>query len=109
MGDDNDFRLKLKCVDLAAREQFYSKGGLLDPEILFRRAEEIYIFAYSEGIMGWGDGPVKKKKEPWPPKVPVIIKKTKECPNCGEKVPSTWDAHKFKTDGTKCGYVWGEK
>lgn len=38
----------------------------------------------------------------------IVDGDNKKCPKCGEMIPKDWITHKFKSDGSKCGYNFEE-
>jgi hypothetical protein len=131
MGDEisreEDWKLKLKCLEIAAIEHIELVGRLTDMDSVFTRTRDLYDKAHEESMFDWKSPFLKKsvasnaqtqKPTGQKPDIGKLEKETtnpqkempkdgeKICPDCGEAIPEGWKKHSFKKDGSKCGHMF---
>ncbi len=122
ISKQTDLQLKLKCLEIAAKEQLDYNGVISNEKVIYDRAKALYNEAHKQRFFQWksvySDGSMSDKKKKVKTEKPkktekkaptVNVKLTEDglmkiCPKCGEKVHKDWPEHKFKKDGSKCGF-----
>ena len=103
--------MKIKCLDLAGKEQL-EMHGMIKAKDLFDRARDLYSLAQLNNLLEWG---VSAKKEKPPKKTiqkteskndKVASKGKKFCPGCGEEIPEGFKIHRYNSKGEKCGTIF---
>ncbi len=95
--DNFDTLLKFKALEIAAMEQLEISGRLIMKD-LFPRAKDIYNAGKRHSVEDWKSAWEKEEKKEAPKSG------EKECPACGELIPSGWSKHLYKKDSSICGY-----
>ena len=118
---DFDTLWKFESIRLAAMEQLEIQGEL-KLELLFQRAKDIYNKGQETSLRKWtsvwNDENMQDHHEALQESHDIEAKNSekireeakdqnsKVCPKCNELCEVGWTKHKYKKDGTECGYEW---